>query len=115
MLTIRQYLKRRNRLIKAIVYVGLSAIVVYGLMHERMNRLEWMGIAFLGAIVVAVISLIVVNLVFPFVCPECGKGLSLRRGMTIAQSKEAGRQLNSAEGLGACPHCGASFDVPMPP
>jgi hypothetical protein len=110
--TIRQYLKRRNRMLKAITYTGLGAIVVYGLLHEEMTHLQLSEIAFVGSLAVALIALIAVRVIYPFACPQCGKGLGNRVPRKLVQ--KVVRDMNSKGGLGACPHCGTSFDVPMP-
>lgn len=111
--TVREYLKRRARRMKVVIYVGLGIVVLTNVLyHERMAGLQFYARTIGATLVVAAVAYLTSGM-YRFRCPQCGKGL--RNIRPRARSTELGHALMSPEGIGACPHCGASFDVPMPP
>ena len=111
MKTVREYLIRRTRTMKAIVYVGCGALLAFVVLRGVLSRLQISCIGFGGGLAVALIAIVATKLIFPFACRQCGKGLG--RLPSRERAKEVTRALMSAEGMGSCPHCGASFDVPL--
>jgi predicted RNA-binding Zn-ribbon protein involved in translation (DUF1610 family) len=112
--TIREYLKQRNRVTNVIIWAGCGLTLVllvferHALTKAQINLWSWGGVATTAAVAI-LYSLSGRR----FLCPQCGKRvLKAKRGPKFWETVE---RYNSAEGLAACPHCGASFDVPMPP
>ena len=95
---------------KRIVWIGLIPLATYLVLDDRLTIVQRIVITTLGAIVIWVIA--VAFSTGRFACPRCGKGLfKVPRGA----ARDVAAKLKSQEGLGACPHCGASFDVSISP
>lgn len=119
MLTIRQFLKRRKRALSAIYVAGWAAILAAVLVYKakmNLNLAEIILVAIAGTIAmqafIAQAAVVVLMRFLTLPCPRCGKSL---RQLPRALVRKVAKELASKEGIAACPHCGASFDVPMPP
>lgn len=104
MITMRQHLLRQQKILKwttvgfaVIAAVALSALDVA---HRGSNGLYSIGSwALCAALLIGMLVLIVRT----WVCPRCHHTLSTRFS-----------PINSKQDLDRCPHCGVSFDEPMP-
>jgi len=92
-----------------VIYAGGGALALFVVLHRGSN--PW-AFGFFGGLAVALVALLVSKLLFPFACPQCGKGLGRVPREKFAKVTQ---DLRSVEGIAACPHCGSSFDVPMAP
>jgi predicted RNA-binding Zn-ribbon protein involved in translation (DUF1610 family) len=107
--TIREYLKAQNRRMKVKIWIGLGAVVAVGMFIPQATQHAALW-AFCGALAVAAFA-ILTSRTRRFKCPNCGNVVtSVRR----SEAMRVTAAMNGPEGLGACPHCGTSFDVPMP-
>jgi predicted RNA-binding Zn-ribbon protein involved in translation (DUF1610 family) len=110
MTTVRDELKRRNRLMKQVIGLGLAmTAMLVALFRRDLDTVHLFAWVLVGAIVTGTMGYLCGS--SRFACPNCGKGL---RKIPRELLPKVVSELNSAEGLTACPHCGASFDVPMP-
>lgn len=99
--TIRDYLIRRTRWLRALTF---GAWLLFGLSiaFDRVGRNPW-PLSFVGF---AVLFGAVLALLFLVRCPKCGK--------PFREFSRFGFGVGNRPQVDSCPHCGVNLDEPMP-